>query len=228
ACTYCYAAFFSRTQEKQDTWGRWVDVKTNAVDKLRRMRTDLTGATVYMSSVTDPYQPVERHAEVVRDLLPILAERGVRLVIQTRSGLVTRDIDLFQKFETIQVNMTVTTDSERVRRAFEPECPTNRIRLDAATALVQAGVPTVITMTPLLPVENVKRFAEQLVATGVERFVVQPFHADKGRFVAGTRKQALTVVAELGWTAAQYRDAVNDLRRALPELSEGKQGFSPK
>lgn len=227
ACTYCYAAFFSRTQDKQDSWGRWVDVKTNAVSKLERMRTDLRGKTVYMSSVTDPYQPVERHTELVRELLPILAKRGVRLVVQTRSGLVTRDVDLLKSFDTVQVNMTVTTDSDRVRRAFEPECPTNRVRLDAARSLVDAGISTVITMTPLLPVEDIEQFTTDLLSTGVERFVVQPFHADKGRFVAGTRDQALALVRELKWGEAEYRAAVLHLRRLLPELREGRDGFAP-
>src|SRR5690606_32745727 len=76
-CTYCYAAFFARDQGRRDSWGEWVAVKENALDKLRRMRTDLTDATVYMSSVTDPYQPIERRLGLVRGLLEVLAERGV-------------------------------------------------------------------------------------------------------------------------------------------------------
>src|SRR4051812_49356757 len=51
ACTYCYAAAFARTPELRDNWGSWVVVKENALEKLRRMRTDLRGKSIYMSSV---------------------------------------------------------------------------------------------------------------------------------------------------------------------------------
>jgi len=227
-CTYCYAAFFARTQKRRDSWGEWVEVKDNALAVLRRMRTDLSGKTVYMSSVTDPYQPIERRLGLVRSLLQELAPRGVRLVVQTRSPVVTRDIDVLREFSAVRVNMTITTDSEDVRRAFEPHCPANSKRLDAIAEVAAAGIPAAITMTPLLPVADVAGFADQLLATGVKRFVVQPFHADRGKFVAGTREAALAIERELGWDDTAYRQAVTELRQRLPELREGKEGFAPE
>ncbi|MEI6403158.1 MAG: SPL family radical SAM protein [Ilumatobacteraceae bacterium] len=226
-CSYCYAAFFARRVEDQADWGNWVRAKTDAERLLRRMRTDLTGQRVYMSSVTDPYQPIERRLGLVRSLLPILAERGVRLVVQTRSTLVTRDIDLFSRFEHVRVNMTVTTDSRRVERAFEPRCPTNRRRLAAITRVHEAGIPASITMTPLLPLDDAHGFADSLAATGIQHFVVQPFHADRGRFVAGTRDEALRLTKEMGWDEDRYRAAVKVLRDRLPSLAEGREGFAP-
>jgi len=68
-CSYCYAAFFVRDDQKRESWGNWVIVKENALQVLRKMRTDLRGKTVYMSSVTDPYQPIERRLKLVRSLL---------------------------------------------------------------------------------------------------------------------------------------------------------------
>jgi toxin-antitoxin system PIN domain toxin len=85
-CSYCYAAFFSRDAQRSDSWGRWVEVKQNALEKLNRMRTSLTGKAIYMSSVTDPYQPIERRLLLVRGLLEALAEQQPRLVVQTRSA----------------------------------------------------------------------------------------------------------------------------------------------
>ena len=137
-CTYCYAAFFSRDVEKRDTWGKWVNVKENAVELLRKRRPGtLDGKLIYMSSVTDPYQPVERRLELTRELLRAMADRGdkPKLVVQTRSPDVVRDCDLFRQIEKnggrVQVNMTVTTDDEDIRRTFEPHCPSNPKRLDA-------------------------------------------------------------------------------------------------
>ncbi|WP_229023043.1 SPL family radical SAM protein [Actinomarinicola tropica] len=226
-CTYCYAASFAPPERQDDRWGDWVVVKENAVRKLRNMRTDLAGKTVYMSSVTDPYQLIERRLGLVRELLEVLADREVRLVVQTRSPLVTRDIDLFKRFEHIRVNMTVTTDSERVRRVFEPQCTPNRARLAAIGEVVTAGIPASLTMTPLLPVEDPVAFGQNLRATGVTNFVVQPFHPDRGRFTAGTRGPALKLIAELGWDRGAYERTVEALRRELPQLAEGRGGFRP-
>lgn len=226
-CTYCYAAFFTRDLERQRTWGDWVVVKGNALERLRRMRTDLNGARVYLGSVTDPYQPIERRLGLVRSLLPVLAERGVRLVVQTRSPDAARDIELFRTFEHIRINMTVTTDSEEVRRAFEPGCPTTNRRIRGIATIADAGVPTAITMTPLLPLEDPTTFAQALLDTGVTNFVVQPFHADRGRFVAGTGARAQEVIHSMGWSEASYRSAVDILRSTLPELLEGRAGFAP-
>lgn len=226
-CTYCYAAFFSHDAELQRTWGEWVHVKSNALQTLKRMRTDLRGKKVYMSSVTDPYQSVERRLELVRELLPELASRGVRLVVQTRSPLVTRDIDLFKDFDAVRVNMTVTTDSDDVQRAFEPRCPSNRKRLDAIAAVAAAGIDSRVTLTPLLPIVDPVGFAKQLLETGVQHFVVQPFHATKGQFVAGTREEALGIVERMNWDDEAYRRVVETLRSELPNLDEGRDGFKP-
>lgn len=229
-CTYCYAAFFARSREKIDGWGQWVTVKENALALLRkkRKRGTLQGKTIYLSSVTDPYQPIERTAEITRSLLAELADfHQPRLVVQTRSPLVTRDLDLLSRFEHVQVNMTVTTDEDEVRRAFEPTCPTNRVRLRAIAEVAAAGIPAVVTMTPLLPVRDPETFAEALLATGVRRFVVQPFHTAKGKFVAGTRDEALRVSERFGWTDARYREVLAVLRHRLPDLREGKDGFAP-
>jgi DNA repair photolyase len=226
-CTYCYAAFFARDAVKQKTWGQWVEAKANAVILISNMRRDLAGAKVYMSSVTDPYQPIERRLGLVRDILTELAHRKVRLVVQTRSPLVVRDIDLFAQFEHVRVNMTVTTDDRAVQQAFEPHCPTNSRRLGAIAKVQAAGIPCSITMTPLLPIRAPHSFAQRLRATGVTDFVVQPFHPDRGRFVAGTRDAALAEIRRLDWSLARYRETVEIFRGLLPSLTEGREGFAP-
>lgn len=226
-CAYCYAAFFVRDRAQRDEWGQWVTVKENALRALRAVRTPLAGKAIYMSSVTDPYQPVERELGLTRALLAELVAHQPRLVVQTRSPLVTRDLDLLARFERVRVHMTVTTDSEPVRKAYEPHCPGNGRRLDAVADVVAAGVPAAITMTPLLPVADPDAFAQRLRSTGAERFVVQYLHAERGRFVAGTRDAAVAVARRMGWDAEQYRRTVRRLADGLPRLKEGKPGFAP-
>ena len=246
-CTYCYAAFFSRYAENRDTWGKWVSVKNNAVALLQKRRPGyLNGKLIYMSSVTDPYQPIERELNLTRRLLEIMAERHrPKLVVQTRSPTVVRDCDLFQRIEEnggrVQVNMTVTTDDEDIRRTFEPSCPSNMVRLRAIKEVQAADIQTCITMTPLLLVNNNGDFADELIGTGVEKFIAQPFHFRQGKFLAGTREGAYDLMAEkLGCGRdnfgneylERYREFFEVLNNrlqdnGLPPLGEGKGGFAP-
>ena len=266
-CAYCYAAFFSRDAKSRDEWGRWVKAKTNAAEllerRLRRKPDFLDGKLVYMSSVTDPYQPIEREIGLTRGLLRLMAgdshrEEGQiamlddangnasgpnpkpKLVVQTRSPDVVRDCALFRQIERnggrVQVNMTVTTDDEDVRRVFEPFCPSNAARLSAIAEVKAAGVDACVTMTPLLLARDADSFADSLLDTGVEKFIIQPFHFQKGKFVASTRDQALDLMAaKLGSDRdsfrdeymRRYRETLSALRRRLPNLGEGKDGFAP-
>ena len=241
-CTYCYAAFFSRDVQKRDNWGYWVGVKENAVALLKRRKPgSLDGKLIYMSSVTDPYQPVERELWLTRGLLEVMAERHKpKLVVQTRSPDVVRDCDLFRRIESnggrVQVNMTVTTDDEDIRRTFEPSCPSNPMRLQAIGKVHEAGVDACITMTPLLLVSSPYAFADSLLETGVQKFIAQPFHFQRGKFLAGTRDRAFDLMAEKldcdrgsfkEEYLEHYRMVFEVLRETLPELGEGKDGFKP-
>ena len=244
-CTYCYAAFFSRDVEKRDSWGYWVSVKDNAVEllekRLARRPESLDGKLIYMSSVTDPYQPVERELQLTRRLLEVMADgHKPKLVVQTRSPDVVRDCDLFRRVEEnggrVQVNMTATTDDEDIRRTFEPFCPSNPVRLKAIGEVKAAGIDACITMTPLLLVSSPYAFADSLCATGVEKFIAQPFHFQRGKFLAGTRDRAFDLMAEkLDCDIASFKDEYMEhyrmvfgvLQDQLPELGEGKDGFKP-
>ena len=247
-CPYCYAAFFSRDADNRDPWGRGVNVKENAIDLMSRpRRRSLDGKLIYMSSVTDPYQPIERDLALTRRILEAMVERKEKpkLVVQTRSPLVTRDCDLFHQIKEnggrVQVNMTVTTDDEDIRRTFEPYCPANHRRLAAIKEVQEAGIDTCITMTPLLLVNSAGDFADDLIYTGVKKFIAQPFHFRQGKFLAGTRDYAYRLMAEkLGCSTdnfipeyleryQEFFEVLNNrlLDNDLPPLGEGKAGFAP-
>jgi DNA repair photolyase len=228
-CTYCYAAFFSRTEEQRKNWGYWIQVKENALQLLIKFRKkSLHDKTIYMSSVTDPYQPIEKELKLTRSLLRELIDfHQPRLVIQTRSPLITRDIDLFKQFKAIQVNMTITTDSESVRKVFEPLCPSNASRLKAIKEVNDAGINTCITMTPLLPIKDAEGFAVNLKETGIKKFIVQPFHSDRGKFIAGTRESAMKLIKDMSWTNEEYKEVEAILIKHIPEIGIGKDGFKP-
>lgn len=229
-CNYCYASSFVKETTKKDTWGRWVEVKRNALDLLKTLRKKpIINKTIYISSVTDPYQPIEKDLKLTRDLLTELLEHHqTKIVIQTRSPLVERDIDILSQFKHIQVNMTVTTDSERIRKMFEPYCTANQKRLDTVRVLSAAGVKTCVTMTPLLPVENVITFAQSLKNSGATHFVVQEFHDFDKKFSAGTPSDIGDLLKSIGWDNNSYKTIAAKLTKELPGLTFGKQGFAPR
>ena len=224
ACTYCYAAFFTADEARRESWGRWVRVKTNALEKLRNCRQDLRRKSVLMSSATDPYQPIERRLELTRSLLPILARRGAHLTVQTRSPLVTRDIDLFHSFDRLRVNLSITTDSEEVRRRFEPQCASIDQRLNAAAQLVEAGLRVGIRIGPLLPLDDAHEFARRIVATGAHVVGIGAFHKSGGPFAANTRQPALEIAHELGWTPERRKTVEAELRHHLDRLKQERAG----
>jgi DNA repair photolyase len=153
-CSYCYASrFVHEDAAKKAQWGKWVEVKKNAVDALQRESHKIYGKTVFFSSATDPYQPIERRLGLSRALLQVLLFAfPKRLHLQSRSPLIVRDIDLFRQFgDTLDVGISIPTDSEVVRKVFEPRAPSIPRRLAAARQLKEAGIRTTASVAPLLP-----------------------------------------------------------------------------
>ncbi|QDU21155.1 SPL family radical SAM protein [Urbifossiella limnaea] len=225
-CTYCYAAFLPQNRRPVEEWGRWLTAKTNAVELARRKAKKVAGAAVYMSSVTDPYQPAERSLFLTRGILEALLPHQPRLVIQTRGPLVVRDIDLLREFRHVRVNLSVPTDSEDVRRAFEPKAPPLERRWVVAEELKAAGVPVGLCVTPTLPLADPDAFAARLAAFAPAVLVCQDFHAAGGGFGADTGGAARVLLARTEWSPERYRAFADVLRTRYPTF-EGEAGFFP-
>ncbi|MFP4692227.1 MAG: radical SAM protein [Halothece sp.] len=236
-CDYCYARFFAPSLEKQQDWGNWVKVKQNAVDLLRRARRARSqkrrleeGDAIYMSSVTDPYQPIEHKVGLTRSLLEELIEVQPRLTIQTRSPLALRDIDLFQQFQHIRINYTIPTDSEEIRERYEPHCPAIEVRLKSAKDLAEAGIPIGISISPMLPIKDAEKFGKQIAELRASEYVTQFFKPTRSRFSAGTSASAVQKMEEDHWTEQEYDQAKTIISNILGEqrpLLEGSEGYAP-
>jgi len=68
-CSYCYAAFLPQNRRPLAEWGRWFTAKSNAVALATKHGHKVAGQCVYLSSVTDPYQPAERGLMLTRGIL---------------------------------------------------------------------------------------------------------------------------------------------------------------
>lgn len=193
ACSYCYVRRMPVGLFRGIPWGDWLDVKTLEGDAFRKewARARARGTlTVFMSSATDPYQPAEASHQVTRSLLEVMAdEQPDFLLVQTRSPLVTRDIDLLQRFgDRVRVSLTIETDREDVRRAFTPAAPPLAGRFRALRELREAGIPAQAAVSPLLP--HSEAFAGRM-AEAASRIVVDDyFHGDGA---GGRRTEALGI-----------------------------------
>jgi DNA repair photolyase len=226
ACAYCYAMFLPQNRRPKEDWGKWFQAKVNAVELARKQAPKVAGQAVYLSSVTDPYLPAERSLELTRGILEALLPHQPRLLVQTRGPLVVRDLDLLRQFRAVRVNLSIPTDSEVVRQAFEPKAPPLERRWQAAAAIQAAGVPVGVCVTPMLPLGNPGAFVDRLVAFRPDVLVVQDFHDSGGAFGADTGAEARRLVKARRWTADDYREAVERLRARLP-VYEGEGGFFP-
>jgi DNA repair photolyase len=151
SCSYCYARFMKRFTGHKEPWGEFVDVKINAPDVLALEIRKKTPGTVWVSGVCDPYQPVERRYRLTRQCIAIITRSGWPLVVQTRSPLVVRDLDVLTSAPDVEVGMSVTTADDAVRKIFEPRAPAIEARIDALARLHQARVRTFAMVAPLLP-----------------------------------------------------------------------------
>ena len=150
-CSYCYAIFMKRFTGHKELWGTFVDVKINAVDLLNKEIRKKRKGTVWVSGVCDPYQPLETHYKLTRRCLDILVKKDWPVIIQTRSPLVLRDIDIFRKSHTIEVGLSISTSNDEIRRAFEPHAPSIVERLRVVQSLHHNGIKTYVMIAPILP-----------------------------------------------------------------------------
>lgn len=260
-CSYCYATAFSPNQAMRDDWGNWVIIKENAAElitkDLDRWQTKHDRPpSIYMSTVTDPYQPIECRERLTRSLLVAMLarppEQQPTLVIQTRSPMIVRDLDLLHQFDRVRVNLSIPTGSDPVRRDFEPRSPSIAARLHTLakiryTAPFSSRLKLSATVTPFLPTfgslnddtnrrspsskaDDLDRFARSLAC--VDRVVFQPFHqSGDSQLTATTREAAIALQAKYAdWydREADYSQCLRDkLKRYAPdiEILDGAEGF---
>jgi DNA repair photolyase len=151
-CRYCYARLFmKRYSGHKEPWGEFVDVKINAPEVLRKQLRRAKRGTVWISSVCDPYQPLEAKYELTRRCLKELLEKQFPVNIQTKSKLVLRDRDLLKDFKEIEVGFTITTNDEKIAGFFEPGAASVAERVKALETLHTSGIQTFAFIGPLLP-----------------------------------------------------------------------------
>ncbi|MBP9817181.1 radical SAM protein [Candidatus Shapirobacteria bacterium] len=241
-CTYCYAAQIARWHHPDEEWGSYLDVKTNAPELLKnelnklsrrdarpgvsthqnKIKSSKDFGFIFFSSVTDPYTGLEAKYHITRQCLQVFVDFGYEgaIGIQTKSPLVTQDIDILKKLKKVQVGFTVTTLDDQVARFLEPLAPPISARIEALKQLHDNGVSTYAFVGPILPhfVNNKKAINELLDAlqhAGVSEVWFEHLNQSskiKTRLYEYLQKNSPELIPDFeSADTAEYRDNLNKI-----------------
>jgi DNA repair photolyase len=166
---------------------------------------------VALGTNTDPYQWCEGRYRMMPEILEALLASGTPVSVLTKSSLVMRDVEIFERFRDaglkVSVNLSVPTLDETAWRATEPHTPSPSARLDAVAELRRRGIDSGILIAPLMP--GINDSPEQ-----VEPIVARAREAD-ATFLGGVALQLRGEVKDVffGWLRAKRPDLVPEYER---------------
>ncbi|MEQ8318030.1 MAG: PA0069 family radical SAM protein [Phycisphaerales bacterium] len=112
------------------------------------------GQPIVMSAITDVYQPIEHELWIARRCLEVLAECNQPVSTMTKSAMVLRDADLWQRLAAHnagRVTVTLVTLDADLARTLEPRATSPAGRLRTIRELAAAGVPVSVNIAPIIP-----------------------------------------------------------------------------
>jgi DNA repair photolyase len=216
-CVYCYANFIRRfSGHFRDAWGSFVDAKVNLLEVLGKELPRKAGGRIWLSSVCDPYQPMEKKYELSRGAIELVSRYGkFSLSILTKNALVLRDLDLLKRMgDRVDVGFTITTFSSETQSVFEPHASPVRGRIKTLRRLNEAGINTWVFIAPILPYateEGLEQGLQRVAEAGVKRLMTDRYNA-RGMIIRQTLQAYrrwrpnidLQGVRELLWHGDKY------------------------
>jgi DNA repair photolyase len=184
-CTYCFA----RRYHELIDFGCGTDFETKIVvkpnaPKVLREELKRSGKNVphlEFSFATDPYLPLEAHYELTRECLKVCADFRMPVSLITKSPLITRDIDVMQKLESVSVCFSIPFFTKEKSNPFEPYAPVPDVRFRAMETLACAGIPVSIGIAPIIPGYNesdIPKLLERAYECGARGAFMNMVHFD--------------------------------------------------
>jgi DNA repair photolyase len=184
-CSYCYVPNIIHVPRKD--WGCFVEAKMNIprilAKQLRKVRQGIVG----ISTVTDPYQPLEDRYNLTRCCLEQLLRHDFPVSIITKSPLVTRDLDILKKFSKCEIGITVTTLDDDIRRKIEPKAPSIQSRLETLKKCSDQGIDAYVFLGPLYPsteINELKEVLDTLIDLGINTVIADELNLKPGIWAA--------------------------------------------
>lgn len=176
-CVYCYA----RPTHAYHDLSPGLDFETKLFakpDAARLLRETLakpgyTTAPIAMGTNTDPYQPIEGRYRITREVLELCLELRHPVTITTKSARVLDDLDLLTELarhRLTAVGISVTSLDQRLSGRLEPRASSPAKRLAALEKLVAAGVPSHVSVAPVIP-SITDEFIEGILEAAAQRGV---------------------------------------------------------
>jgi DNA repair photolyase len=157
-CIYCYARPTHQYLQlgAGTDFERKIFVKTNAPALLREAfaKPSWKGEAITFSGNTDCYQPLEASYRLTRQCLELCLEHKNPVALITKGGVILRDVDLLAELaRTVgaSVFVSITSLDDDVRRKIEPFAAPIDKRFEVLRRLSAAGVPTGVSVSPLIP-----------------------------------------------------------------------------
>ena len=178
-CIYCD----SRSDCYRDTSFNTVKVKENALQIIRDdLRRKVKSGVVATGAMSDPYNPLEQKLHLTRNSLELINAFDFGVAIDTKSSLVTRDIDILNDIKShspVAVKITITTSDDDLCKIIEPNVTLSSKRFEALKSLSEAGIFCGVLMMPILPFindteENITEIVCQAKKAGA-RFIYPAF-----------------------------------------------------
>ena len=168
-CAYCYA----RPSHEYWGFGAGTDFDTKIIVKeeapvlLRRAfeKPSWQGELIVFSGNTDCYQPLEASYGLTRACLEVCAEYRNPVGVITKGALVRRDLDVLTRLHRdawVQVYFSIPFADDEQARLVEPQVPSTTKRFETMQALAEAGIPTGISIAPIIPGLNDEDIPELL------------------------------------------------------------------
>ena len=182
-CVYCYSRFMSKYVRERRDWGSYVYVKINLPRILASEVKKKKPGTVLISSVTDPYQPIEKKYEITRRALEILSKTMFKPIIMTKSDLALRDIDIIKKISDIEVGYSISTIIPMFSEILEPSASPPEKRIKALETFSRNKVSTFVFIAPFTPYlseEGINVLFDMLSQIKIDRVVVDTLNIRYG------------------------------------------------
>lgn len=135
-----------------------IEVKENAIELLEHaLKRKRHKCMLGTGSMTDPYIPLEFELANVQKALLLAYQYGFGFTLITKSNRVLRDLNILKKINDktkCVVQMTLTTHDEDLCKKIEPNVSTTKERFEVLKQMQNAGIPTVVWLSPILPFIN--------------------------------------------------------------------------
>ena len=176
-CIYCdsRSKCYGFTHEFED-----IEVKINAPQLLEKaLKSKRKKCMIGTGAMCDPYLHIEENLKLTRKCLELIDQYEYGVAAQTKSTRVLRDMDLLKSINDktkAVVQMTMTTYDETLCKILEPNVSTTKERFEALLQFKEAGIPTVVWLTPILPFindteENIRGILGYCVEAGVKGII---------------------------------------------------------